>query len=105
MADTEHVTILDAVGGIFSTISERLGALLATGAILLPVWHPTLKETSETAALIAPILGCVWMLVQIFAKVKELTHKATSAGRRDPSNAPLKARKSRSSSRQQDRPE
>lgn len=45
---------------------------IAAGAVASPVWLPWLHTTSEIAATIAPILGLIWLLVQIYAKLKDL---------------------------------
>lgn len=36
-----------------------------------PIWLPWLETTSQVAASLAPILGLVWLIVQIWAKVIE----------------------------------
>jgi hypothetical protein len=68
----EHHAVAEAIGMAFQTAWERVCAILALGAISLPAWHPTLHETSETAAQLAPILGCIWLIVQIGARLWEL---------------------------------
>jgi len=45
---------------------------VATLMISLPVWHSTLKDISDNAALIVPILGAIWLCVQIYAKIGEI---------------------------------
>lgn len=37
----------------------------ALGAIASPLWLPTLQGVSDMAAMILPILGVLWLLVQI----------------------------------------
>lgn len=41
----------------------------ALGMASSPVWLPWLKTASEVAAVIAPILGVIWLAVQIWAKI------------------------------------
>ena len=48
-------------------IIDRITTGVAAGAITAPAWLPALKDMSETAALLLPILGVVWLLLQIFA--------------------------------------
>lgn len=43
---------------------------VAATAVSIPVWLPWLQTTSEIAATVAPILGAVWLVVQIWAKIK-----------------------------------
>ena len=47
----------------------------AAGAIVSPIWLPWLQTASELAAVIAPILGVVWLVVQIWAKIKTTLDK------------------------------
>lgn len=55
MADTNPITLAgDAVAGA-----------TAAGALSAPWWFPPLKEASEIAAFLLPILGVVLVAVQI----------------------------------------
>ena len=47
-------------------------AVVATSAVTSPVWLPWLQAVSQAAALIAPILGATWLLVQIWARITEV---------------------------------
>jgi len=47
----------------------------AVGAIGSPWWLPWLQTVSEFAAIIAPILGVIWLLVQITFKLREAFKK------------------------------
>jgi len=38
---------------------------VATAAVSSPLWLPSLKDVSDVAALLLPILGAVWLVVQI----------------------------------------
>lgn len=42
---------------------------VATAAVSSPVWLPSLRDTSEVAGLFLPILGAVWLTVQIVGYV------------------------------------
>lgn len=48
-------------------IIDRITTGVAAGAITAPAWLPPLKDVSEVAALLLPILGVVWLAVQILA--------------------------------------
>lgn len=37
----------------------------AVTALVSPIWLPTLQEVSQIAALVLPILGALWLLIQI----------------------------------------
>lgn len=54
MIDMDHVT----TGG-------------ALGAVVSPLWLPVLTPVSQVAAILLPILGCVWLAVQITFKIKD----------------------------------
>ena len=42
---------------------------VAATAVSSPLWLPILKTASEISAFIAPILGVIWLVVQIWAKI------------------------------------
>lgn len=48
---------------------EKATNVIAAGAAVSPWWMPSLADISQTAALLLPILGCAWLLVQIIAKL------------------------------------
>lgn len=53
-------------------LSEKIGMVVATGMISSPFWLQYLKVVSDVAALLAPILGCLYLLVQIWCKVRRV---------------------------------
>ena len=40
--------------------------VIASASLALPVWWPTLADISVTAGLWMPILGVIWLAVQIY---------------------------------------
>lgn len=44
---------------------------VAASAVASPVWLPWLHTASETAATIAPIIGLIWLVIQIVSKSLE----------------------------------
>lgn len=46
-------------------IAERVTDAAAVGAVTSPWWFPYLKEISEAAATMLPILGATWLAVKI----------------------------------------
>lgn len=48
---------------------DHLTTGAAAGAIASPLWLPYVQKISEISAVIAPILGVLWLLVQIWAKI------------------------------------
>lgn len=58
-----------------TTAVDNTTAAVAVSAVSSPVWLPWLHMASDGAALIAPLLGTVWLVVQIVAKVRDMTRK------------------------------
>ena len=54
---------------------DRITTTGAVGAVASPWWLPSIKDVSDTAALILPILGVGWLLVQIAGKLYLLLRK------------------------------
>lgn len=47
----------------------------AVAAIASPWWLPALHEVSDVAALVLPIMGVLWLAVQIFVKIYQVKHR------------------------------
>ena len=62
----QHASLWEFVSALFETTNEKVTAAISGAAIISPVFN--LKDTSETAALWLPILGCVWLASQIIIK-------------------------------------
>jgi hypothetical protein len=67
------VTILALITG--TTSVEHTTAAVAVSAVSSPVWLPWLHTASDGAALIAPILGTLWLIVQIVSKARDMLRK------------------------------
>ena len=50
-------------------MGDHLNSWLATLAVLSPVWLPWLQDVSTVAALLLPIFGGMWLMVQIWSKI------------------------------------
>lgn len=48
---------------------DRATNAIAAGAAVSPWWLPSLADISQSAALMLPILGCAWLLVQIVTRI------------------------------------
>lgn len=48
---------------------EKATNVIAAGAAVSPWWMPSLADISQNAALLLPILGCAWLIVQIISKM------------------------------------
>lgn len=51
--------------GELKPIMETASNGIAVGAISMPAWYDHLQEASQIAALILPILGAAWLIIQI----------------------------------------
>lgn len=60
MNDFHHLSNL-LPNGKFETVSDTVSVV----AIVSPWWLPFLKETSEVAGYVLPILGIIWLVTQI----------------------------------------
>ena len=69
------VDLHGVLSSLFETTSDRAQAVAAAGAITLPWWLPDLSKISAEAALFAPILGCLWFVVQITLRIIEFRRK------------------------------
>jgi hypothetical protein len=54
---------------------EHTTTAVAAGAVASPFWLPSLQTVSEAAATLAPIVGLVWLIVQIMSKVYDTFFK------------------------------
>ncbi|WP_425991403.1 hypothetical protein [Afipia sp. DC4300-2b1] len=43
----------------------------AVAAIISPWWLPALHQVSDVAALLLPIAGVIWLVVQIVVKIQQ----------------------------------
>ena len=48
---------------------DKVTNVIAAGAAVSPWWMPSLADISQNAALLLPILGCAWLIVQIITKL------------------------------------
>jgi hypothetical protein len=59
----------DILSTLFVSTAERTGALVSAAMIASPLWLPSLKAVSDMAEIIAPILGCIYLSLQIGFKL------------------------------------
>jgi hypothetical protein len=60
------------------TTHEIVTDAAAAGAVASPIWLPTLHQASEFAAMILPILGALWLALQIGLKIYVFVHRTRS---------------------------
>ena len=51
---------------------EHTTNAIAAAAVTSPWWLEALRDASTVAGLLVPILGAVWLLVQILNKINEM---------------------------------
>lgn len=50
---------------------DKVTNTIAAGAVISPWWMPSISDVSQGAALLLPILGCAWLIVQIITKLTD----------------------------------
>jgi hypothetical protein len=55
--------------------TEHLTSAGAGAAIASPLWLPSLQTVSDVAAMALPILGVIWLVVQITTKLIEVRNR------------------------------
>lgn len=59
----------DILSTLFQTTSEKIGGTVAAAAVTSPLWMQQIKPYSDVAAIFVPILGCVYLSMQIGFKL------------------------------------
>ena len=59
----------DFFGNMFLTTSEKVGGVVSAAMISSPLWLTQVKPYSDIAAVFAPILGCIYLSLQIGFKL------------------------------------
>ena len=72
--DSSQLDWMEFVNYLFNTTWEKICGVIATIGVLTPVWHPRLSDISQTASLWLPILGVVWLALQIILKLIEFVY-------------------------------
>jgi len=63
----------DLLSTLFVSTAERTGAIVSAAMISSPLWLPSLKAVSDVAEVVAPILGCIYLSLQIGFKLWDRT--------------------------------
>ena len=66
------MTISELIGAMFQTANEKVSGVIAAGAIAAPIWHGYVKELSEGAAMIAPIIGVAYVAAQFWLTILKI---------------------------------
>ena len=53
------------------TVSERITTASAGGAIMSPLWLPSLADVSQSCADWAPIIGLAWLVFQFVRALRD----------------------------------
>ena len=59
----------DILGTLFVSTAEKTGAVVSAAMISSPLWLSSIKPVSDVAAVFAPILGCIYLSLQIGFKL------------------------------------
>lgn len=63
----------DILSTLFVSTAERTGAVVSAAMISSPLWLSYIKPFSDAAAVFAPILGCIYLSLQIGFKLWDRT--------------------------------
>lgn len=63
----------DLLSTLFVSSAEKTGAVVSAAMISSPLWLTSLKPFSDVAAMVAPILGCIYLSLQIGFKLWDRT--------------------------------
>lgn len=69
MSVSQNHSLSDLVGTMFTTTSEKVGGVVAGAAITSPIWLQQIKPYSDVASIFVPILGCIYLSMQIGFKL------------------------------------
>jgi len=58
---------------MIDTVTERTTNVVAAGAVTSPWWIETIGGVSDVAQALLPILGAIWLIVQIIGYI--IKHK------------------------------
>jgi hypothetical protein len=68
-----HFSFYEIINSLFTTTEEKASAVVAASMISTPLWRDKLHEISIFAGDLAAPLGCFWLIIQIIAKVIEMS--------------------------------
>ena len=63
----------DLLSTLFVSSAEKTGAVVSAAMISSPLWLTSIKPFSDVAAVFAPILGCIYLSLQIGFKLWDRT--------------------------------
>lgn len=69
----QNNSMSETLNSVFVTTQEKIGGAVAGAAIASPLWLQQIKPYSDVAALFAPILGCIYLSLQIGLKLWDRT--------------------------------
>ena len=70
-----HITITELASAVVETTSDKITTAVVAGSMVAPWFMSDLQQVSAVAALLAPIFGCIWIVMQIILKLLELNEK------------------------------
>lgn len=73
MPMTQDSNTPDILSTLFVTTSDKIGGTVAAAAVTSPIWLQHIKPYSDVAAIFVPILGCIYLSLQIGFKLWDRT--------------------------------
>lgn len=68
-----HESSMLDIGTVFATSAEKTGGIISAAMIASPLWLQHIQSISDVAAIFAPILGCIYLSLQIGFKLWDRT--------------------------------
>jgi hypothetical protein len=65
----KNPTLPETISTIFTTTSEKVAGTVSAVAITSPLWLQQMKLYSDIAEIFMPILGCIYLSLQIGFKL------------------------------------
>jgi hypothetical protein len=69
MSPQNNYSLAEFVHTVFETSADKTGAVVSAAMISSPLWLSSIQPVSDIAALFAPILGCIYLSLQIGFKL------------------------------------
>jgi len=82
-SDLVRISVMDVFRALVDTALDKFNVAMGVVMLSMPAWHEHLRGMSEFAALVSPILGALWIGVQIYVKIDELRARRRAAAEPD----------------------
>jgi hypothetical protein len=69
MSPHNNYSLAEFIHTVFETSADKTSAVVSAAMISSPLWLSSVQPVSDIAALFAPILGCIYLSLQIGFKL------------------------------------